>query len=203
MIYHAVNNRCLVDLHQLNLPISATAALSILEQRGFHREERDVVELARQLLGKPYRRGARLRRAPELFDCSSLTKWLYAEIGVWLPRRAIQQRESGMPIELSDIGPGDLIFTSGWINRYVDDPQDGVGHVGIASSASTVIHAANKQAGVIESTVGSFVRNNSFRGARRIADLSRAVTLSLPATREIETSDDIRHFILTHLPCPS
>lgn len=203
MIYRAVNGRCLVDISQFTLPISDADALSILEKKGFGyflRPPIGMAKLSRETIGKPYRRGARLSEAPNLFDCSSLTKWLYGLVGVWLPRRAIQQRQYGELVSIADIEEGDLVFTSGWIDRYIDDPQDGVGHVGIATNDRTIVHAANKRTGVIESPVDTFVKDGSFRGAKRIAHLSRSWVLSLPEGREIETSDDIRWVILENSP---
>ncbi len=200
MIYRAVNDRCLVNFDQLNLPVASHQALDILRCKGFLPEKVDIIELARSVVGRAtYRRGARLREAPELYDCSGLTKWLYGEVGVWIPRRSIQQREVGQTIELSDRRPGDLIFTTGRVNRYLNDPEDDVGHVGIIASIDTVIHAANKELGIIESRLTDFLRGCSFRGIRRIADLDRSVVLRFPPKREIETSDDIKWVVLQSL----
>lgn len=201
MIYRAVNNRCLVDFNQLDLPISKTEALAILEKRGFQVLVCSVVALAQSLVGNAaYRRGARLQEAPAVLDCSGLTKWVYGQVGVWLPRRAIQQREYGFSTELSDLQPGDLVFVSGWIDRYVDDPSDGVGHVGIFVGNNKVAHAANKKVGGVYSLLDRFARNHDFRGARRIAQLEHSTVLLLPEGREVETSDDIRWIILENLP---
>ncbi|MDO8649924.1 MAG: C40 family peptidase [Candidatus Berkelbacteria bacterium] len=201
MIYRAVNNRCLVDFDQLNLPISKAEALTILEEQGFQVLVCSVVEVAQSLVGNAtYRRGARLQEAPAVLDCSSLVKWVYGQIGVWLPRRAIQQREYGFSIGLSDLQPGDLVFISGWIDRYVDDPSDGVGHVGIFVGNNKVVHAANNKVGVVYSPLDRFARNHDFRGARRIAQLEHSTVLLLPEGREVETSDDVKWIVLQSLP---
>jgi hypothetical protein len=96
---------------------------------------------------------------------------------------------------------GDLIFTTGSVNYYHDDPAQGVGHVGIATGEGTVVHAANKRAGVIETDISKFVLNDTkFRGIRRyILDSARVITLHVPPIREVEVSDDIRWIVLQQL----
>ncbi len=205
MEYRAVYNRCAVALDSLHLPVSHKDILAILAQKGFRAIEVDVAQLARQCVGESlYRRGARLSEAPRIVDCSSFVKWLYGQRGIWLPRRSIQQRELGEAIQLEHIEAGDLIFASGWIDYYFDDPSDGVGHVGIATDDATVIHAANKKAGVIESSLKTFVGANKFRGARRYIPKDRKVlTLETLPEREVETADDIRWIVLQSLPPPT
>src|SRR3989338_3495913 len=118
-MYLAVGNRCAVDFNKLKLSVPLEQALSILERKGFQKIDVDIIALARSFIGSAkYRRGARLSEAPEIFDCSSLIKWLYAQKGIWLPRRSIQQREMGEIVSLEDIIAGDLVFTSGRIDYY-------------------------------------------------------------------------------------
>ncbi len=200
--YRAVGHRCAVDLGALKLPISAEEALHILTGQGFIILEVDILKLASQCIGtSSYRRGARPSEAPIVVDCSSFTKWLYGERGIWLPRRSIQQREKGKVVQLHEIVGGDLIFVSGRIDYWLDDPSDGVGHVGIVTDYKTVIHAANKQVGVIETAVESFIGQGKFRGARRyVSQDQRILTLETPIHREIETADDIRWIIMQSLP---
>ena len=134
MEYRAVGNRCAVALNSLRLPISRKETLTILGNKGFALIEVDIIALARQCIGtSQYRRGARLFEAPVIVDCSSFVKWLYAQRGIWLPRRSIQQRELGEVVNLEELVVGDVIFISGSIDYYHDDPANGVGHVGIAT----------------------------------------------------------------------
>jgi len=199
-MFRAVGNRCAVDITELSLPLTREEILPWLIHHGFGIIEIDLIALARQSMRQAsYRRGARLHEAPEVFDCSSLTKWLYGQRGIWLPRRSIQQRDYGQHIELTNISSGDLVFTTGWKNYFHDDPADGVGHVGIATADKTIIHAANSQAGVIETPLEQFIAEGCFRGARKIITTDQVVTLLLPPNREIETSDDLRWIILQSL----
>lgn len=201
MIYRAVGNRLAVDFGDLQLPIPDTSAIAILESIGFKIVSVDLVGVARKCVGvAEYRRGARLREAPNVFDCSGFVKWVYSQTGIWLPRRSIQQRERGMIVELEDRRTGDIIFRNGWIDYYWYDPQDGVGHVGIISGLDSVIHAANRRSGIIESSIESFTKEENFRGIRRmIFENSRFYVLEVPVEREVEISDDIRWIVLQNL----
>lgn len=95
---------------------------------------------------------------------------------------------------------GDVIFASGWIDYFFDDPADGVGHVGIATHDATVIHAASRKAGIIEQPMNKFIGNEKFRGARRyIPKDNEVITLEVPIEREVETADDVRWILLQSL----
>lgn len=203
MEYRAVGQRCAVSLSKLNAVADGHTWLTLLHQVGFNPITIDVVELARGVIGKAeYRRGATLADAPRVFDCSSLIKWLYGQRGIWLPRRSIQQRELGEHVELPALVAGDVIFVSGLIDYFIDDPADGVGHVGIYTGAQTVIHAANRRVGVIESDWSSFCTTTAnFRGARRYVPTDNSVIIwETPAHRGVETEDDVLWILRQNLP---
>ncbi len=203
--YRSVGRRCAVDMAALDAIGQREEVISLLALKSFQVVEIDLTELARERVAlSTYRRGARLSEAPEVVDCSDLTKWLYGERGIWLPRRSIQEREMGEAVVFSDVKAGDLVFASGRIDYYFDDPADGVGHVGIATNENTVIHAVNRIAGVVESPLDEFAPPEKFRGARRIIpDGREIITLITPPEREVETSDDIRWILLQLIPKPS
>ena len=202
MEYRAVGNRCAVILDSLHLPISREETLITLSHKGFTLIEVDIITLARQCIGtSQYRRGAKPSEAPAIVDCSSFMKWLYAMRGIWLPRRSIQQRELGEAINLDELVAGDVVFVSGWIDYYHDDPANGVGHVGIATGDGTAIHAADRKANVVETPLDKFVGKTKFRGARRyIPKDVEILTFETPLNREVEIADDIRWIILQSLP---
>ena len=202
MEYRAVGNRCAVVLGSLQLPVSREETLTMLNHKGFAVVEVDIIALARQCIGtSKYRRGARLSEAPAVVDCSSFVKWLYAERGIWLPRRSIQQRELGEAVNLDELVAGDVVFVSGWIDYYHDDPTNGVGHVGIATGDGTVVHAADRKANVVETLLDKFVGKTKFRGAKRyIPQGVEVLTFETPVDREVEVADDVRWIILQSLP---
>lgn len=206
MEYRAVGNRCAVLLDSLCLPISNEEILITLAHAGFNLIEVDMVRLARGCVGKStYLRGARPSEAPAVVDCSSFIKWLYGRRGVWLPRRSIQQYELGEATELNRLIAGDVVFISGRIDYYHDDPANGIGHVGMATGEGTIIHAAGKESGVVESSIDDFMNvadgTTKFRGARRyIPEDAEVLTFETPAYREVEIADDLKWIILQSLP---
>lgn len=202
MEYRAVGNRCAFDFDVLCPLISREEILKILFKEGFKTLNVDIVKIARERIGKSrYRRGAKITEAPEVVDCSSLIKWLYAQRGIWLPRRSIQQRELGEAIGLSDIIGGDVVFVSGKIDYYLYNPSNGVGHVGIATNDKTVIHAANGKLGVVETPLEEFASELKFRGVRRYVTNDRQIiTFETLACRLVETADDIKWIVIQSLP---
>jgi hypothetical protein len=204
MKYFTVENKCSVDFFRFNLPISHAQALDILLQKGFIPLQHNIIEFARSCIGlSEYQRGVHVEKAPILVDCSSFVKWLYAQLGIWLPRRSIQQRKLGNRVLLDEIRAGDLVFTTGKIDYYDEDPQDGVGHVGVATNNGTIIHAANSQKGVVETPIHDFCTQETFRGVRRIVNsFDQLQTFQIPEGIQVEFDDDIRWIILQSLPNP-
>ncbi len=58
-------------------------------------------------LGKPYLWGA---TGPDSFDCSGLTQYVWRAAGVSIPRVSEDQYAWTVPVPLSDLLPGDLVF---------------------------------------------------------------------------------------------
>lgn len=197
MEYQSVGNRCAVDLSMLELPVSDDEALALLTSNGFKVLSVDPVGLARTCIGTSrYRLSARPSEAPGVINCSSLTKWLYAQRGIWLPKRAIQQRKMGIDVPHSNISAGDLVFASGRLVSLFDRSGDEVGHVGIATNDDTIIWSTNKPA-CAETSFDEFVLGRKFRGVRRyIPQNHNVITLETPSEMDVETSDDIRWIVL-------
>lgn len=200
MAFRAVGKRCAVILGELNLGMSDEAAKDILAMLGFAVMLPDPVGHARRAIGlAAYRRGARIHEAPETVDCSSFVKWAYGQAGIWLPRRTIQQVSAGMPVRRGSLATGDLVFTRGRRDWYDTDPAQGVGHVGIVTGSGSVVHAMNSGRGVVEDDTDEFFGRNRFRAACRIVPRDReTVTLEVPASMDIETSDDLRWIVIQH-----
>jgi len=65
----------------------------------------DVIADARAELGKPYVYGA---EGPSSFDCSGLMQYIFAKVGITLPRVASAQQDA--VTKVSSPMPGDLVF---------------------------------------------------------------------------------------------
>jgi cell wall-associated NlpC family hydrolase len=66
-----------------------------------------VMTIVNAQLGKPYVWGA---TGPDSFDCSGLMQWSWAQVGVAMPRVAADQQTWAIPVPISQVKPGDLVF---------------------------------------------------------------------------------------------
>ena len=89
-----------------------------------------VAETALAWVGVPYRSGG---SDPAGFDCSGFVQYVFAELGIRLPRGVEEQSREGRPIRTDEIAAGDLVFfaTTG----------AGASHVGIAAGSDTFVHS--------------------------------------------------------------
>jgi cell wall-associated NlpC family hydrolase len=167
----------------------------------------DVVALAKSLVNKgQWKWAARSWDAPDYFDCSSFTKWLYAQKGIKIPRRARQQyghcraqpENSLDGEELRHATPGDLLFVSSPYARGTRTAHQNNLHVGLVVPEKKIICATNSEfgRGVVEVSFKQLFKTRAFRGigspvSKYYADDKDPVTLITPREREIETSEDV------------
>jgi peptidoglycan DL-endopeptidase CwlO len=113
----------------------------------------EAAQVALQYLGVPYLWGG---STPDGFDCSGLVAYVYAQLGMGLPHFAAAQWGLGVPVPVTELQPGDLVFF------------DALDHVGIYLGDGEFVDAPH---------TGSFVRIDTltepwyakhFVGARRI-----------------------------------
>jgi cell wall-associated NlpC family hydrolase len=102
-----------------------------------------AIAFARQQLGKPYQWGA---AGPDAYDCSGLVYAAYAAAGIHIARTTYQWAQDGPVVPLSQIQPGDLLFSAG-----SDGTPSNPGHVVMYLGGGQVIQAPqsgeNVQAG--------------------------------------------------------
>lgn len=87
-----------------------------------------VVEIAARYVGVPYVYGG---TTPDGFDCSGFTSYVYAQLGITLPRTSSDQRYAGVEVPREQAQPGDLVWSPGHIGIYagegmmIDAPRPG------------------------------------------------------------------------------
>jgi cell wall-associated NlpC family hydrolase len=78
----------------------------------------EIVSIAMQYLGVPY---VWAGATPAGFDCSGFTSYVYAQVGIDLPRTSSEQRYAGTAVSAAEAQPGDLIWSPGHIAIYAGD----------------------------------------------------------------------------------
>ncbi|SRR6266849_4897115 len=112
-----------------------------------------AVAIAQHYLGVPYRWGGAIPASG--FDCSGLTRFVYAQLGINLPHYAAYQFADFAKLAPADLQPGDLVF--------FEPKFDGPGHVALYMGNDQMIEAPH---------TGALVRISSFsRAAARLGFL--------------------------------
>jgi hypothetical protein len=122
----------------------------------------DAVDLAARLIGRPYVWGA---EGPGSFDCSGLTQYVYDQVGVDLPRQAIQQSKAGDAAGRR-LQRGDLLFFS------TDTRRSLVTHVGLYEGDGVMIDASKRHGRVRRDDLSDQYWAERFMFARRVASLA-------------------------------
>jgi len=169
-----------------------------------------ISEKAVKYVGAPYRFGASvLFDAPEEFDCSSFTVFIYSRAGITIPRRAIDQFVFGEAVEEKDIQPGDIVFAvnenpkdhtitlrsdgtevalKGAETQSVEflpgtEVAGGVSHNGIYIGDGKVVHA-HPEKGVVVELVAESDKFTHIVGYRRIKEAQdERYAISVPEER--------------------
>ncbi len=123
-----------------------------------HEKRAKLVKIARSLLDKPYKYGVKPEEAPDYFDCSSFTQYIYKQIGIELPRSSILQATQGREIVMENgewyLGVGDLLFFRRTKGHYDDSLFGGrrvyIGHVAIYIGDGKIIHSNGDTRSVAE-----------------------------------------------------
>jgi cell wall-associated NlpC family hydrolase len=92
-----------------------------------------AIAFALRQIGKPYQWGA---TGPDVYDCSGLVYAAYAAAGIRIARTTFGWRQDGPPVPLSQIQPGDLLFSAG-----SDGTPANPGHVVMYLGGGQVVQA--------------------------------------------------------------
>ena len=117
-----------------------------------------LIQTALGKIGCRYRMGA---VGPDVFDCSSFTRWVYRQNGRSLSGTAAVQFNSTQRVDRNALKPGDLVFFK---NTY----KKGISHVGIYLGGGRFVHAANEKKGVITSSLGESYYAAHYAGGGRV-----------------------------------
>jgi cell wall-associated NlpC family hydrolase len=92
-----------------------------------------AIEFALRQVGKPYQWGA---AGPDAYDCSGLVFAAYAAAGIHIARTTFGWRQDGPTVPLTQIAPGDLLFSAG-----SDGTTSNPGHVAMYLGGGQIIQA--------------------------------------------------------------
>jgi cell wall-associated NlpC family hydrolase len=112
-----------------------------------------AVAIAQRYLGVPYVWGG---ASPSGFDCSGLTMYVYAQLGIGLGHYTGSQWSAGPHVSMSQLAPGDLVFF------YPSHD-----HVGLYMGGGLFIHAPHTGDVVKISSLSGYYASN-FVGAVRV-----------------------------------
>ena len=132
------------------LPITKTHAANVTGN--------DIVKIANQYIGVPYKWGG---NTPAGFDCSGFLVYVFDQAGISLPRTADDQyNKVGKAVEKSDLKIGDLVFFSGTYDKK------GITHSGIYVGNNNFISATNS--GVLVASLDNSYWKSKYTGAKRV-----------------------------------
>ncbi len=113
-----------------------------------------AVQIAMRYLGVPYVWGG---ASPSGFDCSGLTMYAYAQLGISLPHFTGSQWTAGPHVSRDQLAPGDLVFFT-----------PSLGHMGMYIGNGSFIHAPHTGDVVKISSLSDPWYSSEYQGAVRV-----------------------------------
>jgi cell wall-associated NlpC family hydrolase len=133
-------------------PAASVAPQAVQRPAGAASNVQSIIDEAKKYIGSPYLWGG---NTPSGFDCSGYVKYVFAKLGVSLPRTTETQWSATTPVNTPSVG--DLVF----FQTYKPGPS----HVGIYLGNNKFISAASS--GVTISDMTSSYWGTRYLGARK------------------------------------
>jgi len=127
-------------------------------------DDRSLIDTALSFRGTPYRNGG---SDPSGFDCSGFIQYVFAQVGLVLPREVHEQFKVGKTIKDDELQAGDLVFFH-TVSR-------GASHVGLVIGDDAFVHAPSSKGVVRVEHLSSSYWSARFVGARRVPQEPAAV----------------------------
>ncbi len=143
-----VGQETYVKLMQKPMPVSRAGLLDSI---------RRLVSVALSYQGVPYYFGG---TTPNGFDCSGYTRFVFAKIGISLPRMADEQYYAGNNISKTDLQTGDLVYFSTY--------EPGISHVGIYLGQGQFISSTSSAGVAVRSIYDPYYWGPRYVGANRV-----------------------------------
>ncbi len=102
-----------------------------------------------------------VNKPPKLLDCSSFTKYVFAQEGIHLKWGTRYQKDAGQYVSKSNLQPGDLVF-------FRVGSSSSIGHVGIYMGNGQMIHNSPSFDGVGISSIETGYWSTRYVTARRV-----------------------------------
>jgi len=143
----------------LTILLGACASPGRTPERPAAAPSNDVALYALSLTDTPYRYGG--NSADSGFDCSGFVQHVYLNtLGIRLPRTSAEMSRTGIPLDISQLHPGDLVFFNTQRRPY--------SHVGIYVGNERFVHSPSSGKSVTVTNMREKYWRSRYNGARRI-----------------------------------
>lgn len=148
-----------IFLALLAILLSACTSSGRIPERPAAAPSNEVALYALSLADTPYRYGG--NSADSGFDCSGFVQHVYLNtLGIRLPRTSAEMGRTGIPLDISQLHPGDLVFFNTQHRPY--------SHVGIYVGNERFVHSPSSGKSVTVTSMREKFWRNRYNGARRI-----------------------------------
>lgn len=164
----------------------------------------EILKLAPSLVGVPYKWGASISyEAPKVFDCSGFVSYMFAQVGIQIPRMSIDQYVWGSAVDKNEIKIGDVVFANtGDLKRKIDYQsiefvpgtrvESGVDHCGLYIDDGKILHCTESKGGVVIEDIKNAEKFKNIVGFRRMSENEERFVITVPDERlDLRIKEDL------------